>query len=74
MRQDPAQRTSTVVVALDEQGERSFTFMVRPSADLFLAPDDLPRFQRGEWLHCCSIALLCRAVAHRDVYGDAARP
>ncbi len=56
MRQDPPQRTSTVVVALDEQGERSFTFMVRPSADLFLTPDDLPPFQRGEWLHCCSIA------------------
>lgn len=54
---DPAQRTSTVVVALDEVGERSFTFMVRPSADLFLAVDDLPSFQRGEWLHCCSIAL-----------------
>lgn len=57
MTADPAQRTSTVVVALDEGGERSFTFMVRPSADLFLAVDDLPPFQRGEWLHCCSIAL-----------------
>ncbi|SCC12553.1 aminoimidazole riboside kinase [Kosakonia oryziphila] len=57
MSADPTQRTSTVVVALDEVGERSFTFMVRPSADLFLAVDDLPPFQRGEWLHCCSIAL-----------------
>ncbi|SFT78362.1 fructokinase [Kosakonia arachidis] len=54
---DPAQRTSTVVVALDEVGERSFTFMVRPGADLFLSVDDLPPFQRSEWLHCCSIAL-----------------
>jgi fructokinase len=26
-----------VVVDLDDQGERTFTFMVRPSADLFLA-------------------------------------
>ncbi|MEB5974289.1 aminoimidazole riboside kinase [Pantoea dispersa] len=58
MRKDAQQRTSTVVVALDDQGERTFTFMVRPSADLFLTPDDLPRFQSGEWLHCCSIALL----------------
>ncbi|ARD59459.1 aminoimidazole riboside kinase [Kosakonia radicincitans DSM 16656] len=57
MSADPAQRTSTVIVALDEGGERSFTFMVRPGADLFLAVDDLPPFQRGEWLHCCSIAL-----------------
>ena len=53
---DPLHRTSTVVVGLDEQGERSFTFMVRPSADLFLEPGDLPAFGRGEWLHCCSIA------------------
>lgn len=44
MRLDPAHRTSTVVVDLDEQGERSFTFMVRPSADLFLEPADLPTF------------------------------
>lgn len=54
---DREHRTSTVVVGLDEQGERSFTFMVRPSADLFLAAADLPAFRSGEWLHCCSIAL-----------------
>lgn len=54
---DSQHRTSTVVVGLDEQGERSFTFMVRPSADLFLEPSDLPEFHREEWLHCCSIAL-----------------
>ncbi|PYA48834.1 aminoimidazole riboside kinase [Serratia marcescens] len=57
MRPDPEHHTSTVVVDLDLQGERSFTFMVQPSADLFLQPDDLPVFQRGEWLHLCSIAL-----------------
>ncbi len=57
MRPDPEHHTSTVVVDLDLQGERSFTFMVQPSADLFLQPDDLPDFQRGEWLHLCSIAL-----------------
>lgn len=54
---DPKQRTSTVVVGLDD-GERSFTFMVNPSADQFLEISDLPKFQQGEWLHCCSIALL----------------
>lgn len=32
---DPQHRTSIVAVGLDEQGERNFTFMVRPSADLF---------------------------------------
>lgn len=57
MRLDPAHRTSTVVVDLDDHGERSFTFMVRPSADLFLEPADLPSFSDGEWLHLCSIAL-----------------
>lgn len=54
---DPAHRTSTVLVELDEAGERSFTFMVRPSADQFLTPADLPLFQPGEWLLTCSIAL-----------------
>ncbi|WP_241584620.1 aminoimidazole riboside kinase [Rosenbergiella epipactidis] len=57
MHLDAEQRTSTVVVGLDEEGERSFTFMVKPSADLFLVNQDLPGFQAEEWLHCCSIAL-----------------
>lgn len=57
MRQLPEQRTSTVVVGLDNQGERTFTFMVRPAADLFLTPEDLPVFSTGEALHFCSIAL-----------------
>ncbi|MFY7311058.1 aminoimidazole riboside kinase [Enterobacter cloacae complex sp. IR5412] len=57
LRRDPRHRTSTVVVDLDDDGERSFTFMVRPSADLFLDAADLPPFRAGEWLHVCSIAL-----------------
>lgn len=57
MHLDPLHRTSTVVVGLDADGERSFTFMVRPSADLFLTHNDLPGFQEGDWLHVCSIAL-----------------
>lgn len=54
---DEDQRTSTVVVDLDDQGERSFTFMVKPSADQFTQPSDIPNFSAGEWLHVCSIAL-----------------
>lgn len=54
---DDEQRTSTVIVDLDDDGERSFTFMVKPSADQFLVPKDVPGFQQGEWLHVCSIAL-----------------
>lgn len=57
MQQLPSRRTSTVVVGLDEQGERTFTFMVRPAADLFLSVADLPEFSSGEALHFCSIAL-----------------
>lgn len=54
---DSDQRTSTVIVDLDDSGERSFTFMVKPSADQFLQPNDVPTFKTGEWLHVCSIAL-----------------
>ncbi|WEM44634.1 aminoimidazole riboside kinase (plasmid) [Photobacterium sp. DA100] len=54
---DPEHRTSTVIVDLDDEGERSFTFMVKPSADQFTSKDDVPAFARGEWLHACSIAL-----------------
>ncbi len=54
---DEEHRTSTVIVDLDDHGERSFTFMVKPSADQFLQPQDVPAFKQGEWLHVCSIAL-----------------
>lgn len=57
LRLDEAHRTSTVVVDLDDKGERSFTFMVKPSADQFMEAADIPGFRAGEWLHVCSIAL-----------------
>ncbi len=57
LKQDEWHRTSTVLVDLNDQGERSFTFIVRPSADLFLETTDLPCWRHGEWLHLCSIAL-----------------
>ncbi|WP_019614263.1 aminoimidazole riboside kinase [Psychromonas ossibalaenae] len=57
MRLDQAQRTSTVIVDLDDTGERSFTFMVKPSADQFMLPADIPAFSENQWLHVCSIAL-----------------
>lgn len=66
MYQDPYHRTSTVVVENDTNGERSFTFMVRPSADLFLQPAEIPVFAAGQFLHLCSIALSaepCRSAA-----------
>lgn len=45
VKKDQNQRTSTVVVELDDSGERTFTFMVRPSADQFTQPEDIPHFQ-----------------------------
>jgi fructokinase len=54
---DEKQRTSMVVIDLDDAGERSFTFMVKPSADQFFHRDDIPEFKSREWLHFCSIAL-----------------
>lgn len=57
MMSDPHHRTSTVVVENDADGERSFTFMVRPGADLFLQTTDIPAFSAGQFLHLCSIAL-----------------
>jgi fructokinase len=54
---DEAQRTSTVIVDLDDDGERSFTFMVKPSADQFFSIEDIPTFTSGQWMHSCSIAL-----------------
>lgn len=54
---DAKQRTSTVLVSLDEEGERTFTFMVKPSADQFMTLDDIPPFKKNQWLHLCSISL-----------------
>lgn len=54
---DEDQRTSTVIVDLDDNGERSFTFMVKPSADQFLQSSDIPEFHANQWLHLCSISL-----------------
>ena len=59
---DPQHRTSTVLVDLDKNGERSFTFLVQPSADQFLSKDELPTFSKGDWLHTCSVALIGEVV------------
>ena len=54
---DETHRTSTVVVDLATSGERSFSFLVNPSADQFLSPGDLPEFGK-DILHYCSLALV----------------
>lgn len=54
---DPEHHTSTVLVTLDDEGERYFTFLVVPSADQFLHTEQLPNIQIGQWLQLSSIAL-----------------
>ncbi|WP_392562122.1 aminoimidazole riboside kinase [Orbus sturtevantii] len=61
---DPNVKTSTVLVDLAKNGERSFTFLVSPSADQFLSQDAIPAFG-ADILHFCSLALVgktCRTT------------
>ncbi|EGU45539.1 aminoimidazole riboside kinase [Vibrio ichthyoenteri ATCC 700023] len=69
---DQAQRTSTVLVDLDNTGERTFTFMVKPSADQFVEKSDVPTFTAGEWLHTCSISLANEPSRSSTLYALAA--
>ena len=52
LEKDDEHRTSTVVVDLGENGERSFTFLVSPSADQFLSEQAVPEFNQ-DILHFC---------------------
>lgn len=61
---DEFHRTSTVLVSLQENGERDFTFLVAESADQFLTEKSLPVFEK-DILHFCSLALvnpICRST------------
>lgn len=57
LEKDSDHRTSTVVVDLGSNGERSFTFLVSPSADQFLSTKAIPDFNQ-DILHFCSLALV----------------
>lgn len=69
---DNTQRTSTVLVDLDSSGERTFTFMVKPSADQFVEKSDVPTFSSGDWLHTCSISLANEPSRSSTLYALAA--
>ncbi|WP_312226793.1 aminoimidazole riboside kinase [Pseudescherichia sp.] len=69
MQFDPYHRTSTVLVSLGDEGDRSFTFLVDRSADQFLTADNLPAFG-SDILHFCSLALVatpCRETLVRAI-------
>ena len=61
--------TALAFVALDEKGERSFSFYRNPSADMLLSEEEIPKqlFQSGDILHFCSVDLVDAPVrgAHR---------
>lgn len=57
LEKDQQHKTSTVVVDLGKNGERSFTFLVSPSADQFLSTKAIPDFNQ-DILHFCSLALV----------------
>ncbi len=57
LEKDDQHKTSTVVVDLGKNGERSFTFLVSPSADQFLSEKAIPDFNQ-DILHFCSLALV----------------
>ena len=56
---DEQYHTSTVLVALGNEGDRSFTFLVNPSADQFLSSKNLPDFG-DDIVHFCSLALVAK--------------
>lgn len=69
LEKDEEHRTSTVVVDLGVNGERSFTFLVSPSADQFLSEQALPDFNQ-DILHFCSLALVgttCRQTLKQAI-------
>lgn len=69
MQCDTQHRTSTVLVSLGDKGDRSFTFLVAPSADQFLTDDNLPELGK-DILHFCSLALVattCRNTLERAI-------
>lgn len=57
LRLDETLTSAVLIVNLTPGGERSFTYLVRPSADTFVTTDDLPVFQPGEWFYFSSIGL-----------------
>lgn len=43
-------KTGIVRISLSDSGERTFTFVDKPSADSYLHRSDIPEFERGDWL------------------------
>ncbi|RVU33584.1 carbohydrate kinase [Rheinheimera riviphila] len=65
VRQTSLAKTALAFVALDEQGDRSFSFYRPPAADLLYLPEDCPPdlWQQPGILHLCSNSLTENAIA-----------
>lgn len=65
VRQTSLAKTALAFVALDEQGDRSFSFYRPPAADLLYLPEDCPPdlWQQRGILHLCSNSLTEHAIA-----------
>ncbi|WP_300000826.1 aminoimidazole riboside kinase [uncultured Cedecea sp.] len=57
LRLDATQTSSVLIVNLTEEGERSFTYLVHPGAEMFVCEQDLPTFNANEWFYFSSIGL-----------------
>lgn len=57
LRLDSAQTSAVLIVNLTEEGERSFTYLVHPGAEMFVTEQDLPAFNSNEWFYFSSIGL-----------------
>jgi len=65
VRQTSLAKTALAFVALDEQGDRSFSFYRPPAADLLYLPEDCPPdlWQQPGILHLCSNSLTEQGIA-----------
>lgn len=54
---DPTLKTAVLLVNLSAEGERSFSYLVTPSADSFVRSEDLPLFAPQDWFYFSSIGL-----------------
>ena len=61
---DELHRTSTVLVSLQENGERDFYFLVADSADQFLTNKSLPVFEKTFYIfvHFALVNPICRST------------
>jgi len=57
LRLDAQQTSAVLIVNLTAQGERSFTYLVHPGAEMFVSEQDIPAFNTNEWFYFSSIGL-----------------